>query len=468
MWAWRRRRVSPSGAISICSVRAARQMTTDRTAIRRWLAVGGAAHRPPWGPRKARTSRHCRAAGGNRRGDPGRDRRDRRRCRAGEGRRDAPLGAGGAARERLALLAAGAPERRPAADGAQPARPGDRAARGRRRRRPPATAVHETRKAIKRLRTIVGLLEGELGESALRARGRGPARGAAAPGGRARRGGAAQHARRSWSGPTPRSSPAGAGVARLRRQLVAERDEAERAHARRRGARAQVVATSCARCAARAGLAPPRAPGHRRRRGGPAPHLPPGPPAPAPGGARQGRRRARDAPVAQAGQGPALRRRDARSAGSRRRRGPGRGGRGQGRARTRAEAAWLRRLARRADELGELLGEEHDLALLAEWLQSRRASGGKAPAAVGRAPERRCFEADRPAAQGACAGVRCATASASTGASPQVHAARRRRLRTGGALAEASRTRGGCGAVAPQPTLTTVSSRLPLGSETDI
>src|SRR5258708_39311370 len=29
-------------------------MTTDRTAIRRWLAVGGAANRPPWRARKAR------------------------------------------------------------------------------------------------------------------------------------------------------------------------------------------------------------------------------------------------------------------------------------------------------------------------------------------------------------------------------------------------------------------------------
>jgi hypothetical protein len=39
-------------------------------------------------------------------------------------------------------------------------------------------------------------------------------------------------------------------------------------------------------------------------------------------------------------------------------------------ARTPAEVERLRRLARRADELGELLGEEHDLAVLAEHIRS--------------------------------------------------------------------------------------------------
>jgi hypothetical protein len=39
-------------------------------------------------------------------------------------------------------------------------------------------------------------------------------------------------------------------------------------------------------------------------------------------------------------------------------------------ARARAEARWLCRLAARADELGELLGEEHDLAVFGEWLSS--------------------------------------------------------------------------------------------------
>ena len=52
----------------------------------------------------------------------------------------------------------------------------------------------------------------------------------------------------------------------------------------------------------------------------------------------------------------------------------GRGSRSR-QARARAEAKWLHRLAARADELGELLGEEHDLAVLGQSLgaQGRRA-----------------------------------------------------------------------------------------------
>jgi hypothetical protein len=47
-------------------------------------------------------------------------------------------------------------------------------------------------------------------------------------------------------------------------------------------------------------------------------------------------------------------------------------GRGHGRSRTRTEAGYIRRLTRRADELGELLGEEHDLALLGGRLRAGR------------------------------------------------------------------------------------------------
>lgn len=39
-----------------------------------------------------------------------------------------------------------------------------------------------------------------------------------------------------------------------------------------------------------------------------------------------------------------------------------------------AEAAWLRRLAARAEKLGELLGEEHDLAVLALWIERQGAT----------------------------------------------------------------------------------------------
>jgi CHAD domain-containing protein len=61
---------------------------------------------------------------------------------------------------------------------------------------------------------------------------------------------------------------------------------------------------------------------------------------------------------------------------------------GSGRAATaRAEAKWLRRLARRADALGEVLGEEHDLAVLGEWIAAAGAGAG-----AGRASRRRLLK----------------------------------------------------------------------------
>ena len=50
------------------------------------------------------------------------------------------------------------------------------------------------------------------------------------------------------------------------------------------------------------------------------------------------------------------------------------------RARARSEARWLHRLAARADELGEVLGEEHDLAVLGAWLRAegKRVGAGRA------------------------------------------------------------------------------------------
>jgi CHAD domain-containing protein len=49
------------------------------------------------------------------------------------------------------------------------------------------------------------------------------------------------------------------------------------------------------------------------------------------------------------------------------------------RARARKQAAWLRRLARRADDLGELLGAEHDLAVLGEYVRDLRTTRGTTP-----------------------------------------------------------------------------------------
>jgi CHAD domain-containing protein len=46
------------------------------------------------------------------------------------------------------------------------------------------------------------------------------------------------------------------------------------------------------------------------------------------------------------------------------------------RRRTRDQARWLRRLGKRADRLAEMLGEEHDLAVLGEWLDQHGAAAG--------------------------------------------------------------------------------------------
>ena len=51
----------------------------------------------------------------------------------------------------------------------------------------------------------------------------------------------------------------------------------------------------------------------------------------------------------------------------------------------RAEAAQLRKVASRADALGELLGEDHDLAVLAQWI---RTNGKRRRSRVGRKTRR--------------------------------------------------------------------------------
>jgi hypothetical protein len=56
----------------------------------------------------------------------------------------------------------------------------------------------------------------------------------------------------------------------------------------------------------------------------------------------------------------------------------GRGSRSR-QARAQAEAKWLHGLAARADQLGELLGEEHDLAVLGLWLDAKGKQAGLPP-----------------------------------------------------------------------------------------
>ena len=172
-----------------------------------------------------------------------------------------------------------------------------------------------------------------------------------------------------------------AGVARLRRHLR------ERARAGRSAdARARQSHPGRRRAAAvprpRAGLGARRPAGDRADRRGARAHLPAGPPPPSPRGRQARRADAHDARVAQAGQGPALRR---RNAATRRARlvGPSRSCRGKRRKQANAEARWIARVAGRADELGELLGEEHDLAVL----RGLAAEQGRA-AGVGRGTRR--------------------------------------------------------------------------------
>jgi CHAD domain-containing protein len=48
------------------------------------------------------------------------------------------------------------------------------------------------------------------------------------------------------------------------------------------------------------------------------------------------------------------------------------------------DTRWLKRIAELADELSELLGEEHDLAVLARWIEKPRTSDSQSPVRVGR------------------------------------------------------------------------------------
>jgi hypothetical protein len=59
------------------------------------------------------------------------------------------------------------------------------------------------------------------------------------------------------------------------------------------------------------------------------------------------------------------------------------------RARAREHAAWLRRLERRADALGELLGDEHDLAVLEEYVRAQGRRGGRAGVRIGSGSRKR-------------------------------------------------------------------------------
>ena len=254
---------------------------------------------------------------------------------------------------------------------------------------PRAIAVHETRKSLKRLRALMALLRGELGErqfahedavlrgAGLRLAGARDAEVLVSTLDELVRANRKQLAHRR-------------GVARLRSQLVAERDTASERAREDAWTRAQVVADLRSLRGRVQAWSLPHRDGIESVEVGPgAPSA--GSPPSSPGGRRPGgngramhrwRKRVKDLRYAAAML-------DRRAPGHRgKATADGENGGSQRRSEQRTDAGRIRRLARRADELGELLGEEHDLALLAGRLKAAGSRGGSVRLEVG-APTRR-------------------------------------------------------------------------------
>ncbi len=253
-----------------------------------------------------------------------------------------------------------------------------------------ATSVHETRKALKRLRALIGLLRAELGEpqfahedallreAGLRLAG-------------ARDAEVLVATLDELVSANPGRMAGRRGIDELRRQLADERDRAAERTRDDAWARAQVVNELRELHVRVEAWSLPRREGIESVEDG-LRHI-----------YRQGRRRRRRAARGSGGSGRAMHRwrkrvKDLRYAavmldrrdplngrraiaGSR----PGPSGRGHERGRGHRDAGEIRRLARQADELGELLGEEHDLALLAARLTAtgKRGSGPRLKVAGG-------------------------------------------------------------------------------------
>jgi CHAD domain len=332
-------------------------MGTKRTAIRRRLAVGRAAHRPPWGgwkashrsivaPLAATVAASVAVGVGVALAKAGREQRSARQRRAN---RRFALARGEPLREGLQRIALGQVDLIIDVLGG-----GEEQTRKRGEQ-----AVHETRKALKRLRALIRLLQDQLGEQAF-------ALEDAALRDTARRLAAARDAEVMLStldqllAREPRKLAKRKGMRRLHRQLLAEQqrarvDEVTRAQvlAELRGFRLRVLGW---RLADHDGLVLIE-PGLRRCY-------------------REGRRRYRDAARESGDATRAMhewrkRVKDLRYA---------------------AEVLQRRRLARRADELSELLGEEHDLAVLAERVRSYSKRSRPKRERVGRATRKRLLK----------------------------------------------------------------------------
>jgi CHAD domain-containing protein len=365
-------------------------MTTNRTAIRRRLAIGSAANRPPWGARKAghgsivaslaatvaatvtvavgvgvgvalaRSERERRLER-ERELDRGRERDrqlrlDRRLAlapgeRLADGLRRMALGQLDMTLELLGAGEGDAPE-----DDATIAAP------------PDERAVHESRKALKRVRALLRLLEGELGAKTC-AREHAAVREVAGSLSGARDAAVMLSTLDGLIGRHPRALGRRHGVLELRRRVRAERARMERQTLADPAARAAALGELQAlrwRVAAwslsdRDGIALIEADleklygqGRRRR-------------------LRVLRRRG-DRTIAMHEWRKRVK--DLRYAAEMlERRGAGGSSRSNGSARPDRAGERLRQIARRADALGELLGEEHDLAVLAAHLRAGELRG---------------------------------------------------------------------------------------------
>jgi CHAD domain len=362
-------------------------MTTKRTAIRGRLAVRRAANRPPWGARKtghgsivtplAATVAATLVATvavrvGMARAKIERDRRSARVRRAGD-RQFALLGgerpADGCRRMALAQL-----------DLAIELLEGEGKAM------PTEDAIHELRKALKRLRALMRLLSRELGETAF-ARENAVLRNAGLRLAGARDAEVLVGTLEGLVRAHPKKLARRRGVVKLRRQLVAERDRAAQRTHDGILARAEVLGELRELRGRVEGWSLPHREGIKTVE---------------PGLLRiyqQGRRRHLRAARGKGDRGLAMhqwrkRVKDLRHAGEMldRKRPAGDEDAGGGRRRRRRRRRGqrrkqeqpIRRLARRADELGELLGEEHDLALLAERLRAGGTRGKENRLEIGR------------------------------------------------------------------------------------
>ena len=354
-----------------------KMMTTDRTAIRRRLAVRRTAHRPPWGAWKAghrsivaplaATLAATLAVGvGVAIARAGRERRPARGRAARE--RQFALLPGELLGEGLQRIAIGQ------ADLAIELLQGGGGALE-------ENAVHETRKALKRLRALLRLLEVELGAKEY-ARENAALRDIAARLSGARDSEVMLATFEALIARQPRKLRKRAGVVRLRRALMAEHERMERRTLGDEATRSAVIDDLSAfrgrvlqwRLGDGDGIGMVE-PGLERIY-------------------RQGRARYRRAAHGRGDRTRALhewrkRVKDLRYAAEMLQRrehprtaGPSKGGDGPPPKSTAKEATRLERIARRADTLGETLGEEHDLALLAELI------GAGAARKVGRGASR--------------------------------------------------------------------------------